>query len=212
MNLEQTLTDHILKKYNPLTILIHGSRASGYAREHSDWDFAILVDKDTEVEREIIDGANIEVRVLKLPFEEQEIIGDKWLALRKGNIKVVYDPQNLSEPIIEKITEYYNKPIEWTKGEIFGHKAWYRSHIDGMIDYQDDHLAFYRKLSELYTRSIMYWFHFLHNAYMPQVYLSLPQIEKEDPEHYELLKVLAGTYTNQEKITATEKIYNRIWK
>ena len=212
MNQEQQLTDYLVKRYNPLTVLIHGSRASGYAREHSDWDFAIIIDKDTEVEREIINGANLEIRVLKLPFEEQKIIADKWLALRKGNIKVVYDPQNVAEPIIEKITEYYNKPIEWTHAEIFGHKAWYRSHIDGMIDYQNDHLAFYRKLGELYTRSIMYWFHYLHNAYMPQVYLSLPRIEKEDPEHYELLKILAGNGTNQEKIEAAEQIYKRIWK
>lgn len=211
MNQEQQLTEYILKKYSPTAILIHGSRASGYAREHSDWDFAIIVDRDTEVERELIDGANLEIRVLQLPFDEQKI-GDKWMALRKENIKVVYDPKNITEDIIEKVTEYYNKPIEWSHADIFGHKAWYRSHIDGMIDYQNDHLAFYRKLSELYTRSIMYWFHYLHNTYMPQVYLSLPRIEKEDPEHYELLKILAGNGTNQEKVTAAEQIYLRIWK
>lgn len=212
MNQEQQLTEYILKKYNPVAILIHGSRASGYAREHSDWDFAILVDKDTEVEREIIDGANLEIRVLKLPFMEDKIINDKWLALRNANIKVMYDPQDLTAPIIDKVTEYYSRPIKWTSSDIFGHKAWYRSHIDGMADYQNEHLAFYRKLGELYTRSIMYWFHYLHNAYMPQVYLSLPRIQKEDPEYYELLKILAGNGTNQEKIDTAEQIYRRIWK
>lgn len=210
--MEEKLTNHIVEKYQPVAVLIHGSRASGYAREHSDWDFAILVDKDTDVEREIIDNANVEIRVLKLPFEDQKIIGDKWLALRKGNVKVLYDPQKVADAIIEKVTKYYTTPIAWKDSEIFGHKAWYRSHIDGMIDYQNDHLAFYRKLSELYTRSIMYWFHFLHNTYMPQVYLSLPRIEKEDPEQYELLGILASTASNQDKIAAAEKIYNHIWK
>lgn len=91
MNQEQKLTQHILEKYKPLAIVLHGSRASGFARERSDWDFIILVDKETEVEREIIDGANMEVMALKLPFKEQKIIGDKWLALRKGNSKVLHE-------------------------------------------------------------------------------------------------------------------------
>jgi len=209
--MEKQLTDHLLEKYQPIAILLHGSRASGYAREHSDWDFAIIVDKDTQAKREIIDGANVEIQVLKLPFR-QEDIEKKWLELRSDNVKITHDPQNICPNIIEKVTKYYAKPMEWTDGEIFGHKAWYRSHLDGMSDYQNDNEMFFRKLGELYTRSIMYWFHFLHNTYMPQVYLSLPRIEKEDPDHYALLKILASNASNEEKIQAGEAIYKRIWK
>jgi hypothetical protein len=46
---------------------------------------------------------------------------------------------------------------------------------------------------------------------MPQVYLSLPRIEKEDPEHFKLLQILAGNYTNTEKIDAAEKAIVSIW-
>lgn len=209
--MEEKLTNHIKEKYNPVAILIHGSRASGYAREHSDWDFAVLVEKDIESDREIIDGANIEVRVLKLPFDENTI-PDRWLVLREGNVKVTYDPKNITGVLIEKVTKWYNTPMVWGANEISGHKAWFRSHIDGMIDYQDDHEAFFRKLGELYTRCIMYWYHFLHSAYMPQVYISLPRIEKEDPQYYSLIKILASTASNKEKIEAAEEVYKRIWK
>jgi len=209
--MEETLKQYLLTKYNPVALLIHGSRSNAYARERSDWDFAIIVDKETATEREIIDGANIEVRALRLPFEEKHI-EDRWLALRSGNVKVLHDPENITEEIIAKVTKYYEEPIVWSKSEVTGHKAWYRSHIDGMIDYREEHEAFFRKLSELYTRSIMYWFHFLHTTWMPQVYLSLPRIAHEDPEYYELLKILAGAGTNQEKIDAAEKIYRRIWE
>jgi hypothetical protein len=34
------------------------------------------------------------------------------------------------------------------------------SHIGGMIDYKDDQLAFFRKLSEFYGRALIYWFRF----------------------------------------------------
>jgi len=209
MNQEQKLTQYILNKYSPRAILIHGSRANGYAREHSDWDFVILVDKDTEVLREIVDGANIEIRVMKLPFNSESI--DKWLIFRGDNVKVVFDPDNLSPDIINRVTEYYKKPIPLRADDISAHNAWYRSHLDGMIDYKDEQEAFFRKLGELYTRSIMYWFEYLHNTYMPQVYLSLPRIKEEDPEYYKLLQILAGNHTNEEKIEAGEKIHKRIW-
>lgn len=210
--MEERITKYLKEKYNPLAILIHGSRSNEYAREHSDWDFAIIVDKDTEAHREIVDGANVEVRVLKLPFQESTVGYDKWLALRKGNVKVIHDPQNICESIIERVTSYYNTPLEWKHVDIFGHKAWFRSHIDGMIDYQNEQEAFFRKLGELYLRSIQYWFWFLHQTYMPQVYLSLPRIEREDPDYYTLLKVLASNASNQEKINAAEEIYKKIWK
>lgn len=123
--MEQQLTDYLLKKYSPIAILLHGSRTNGYAREHSDWDFAIIVDKDTEGEREIVGGANIEIQVLKLPFREEDI-EKKWLALRNGNVKIMHDPQNICPDIIEKVSEYYAKPMAWTPAEILGHKAQYR--------------------------------------------------------------------------------------
>lgn len=210
METEQRLVNYLIEKYNPRGILIHGSRATGFAREHSDWDFAIFVDKDVEGDREIIEGQNIEVRVLVLPFDGNKI-GDRWLVAREGNVKVVYDPEHILEDIIKKITAYYNEPIVNTEADIIGHKAWYRSQLDGMIDYQNEQEAFFRKLGELYLRTIKYWFNFKHSTYMPQVYLSLPRIQKEDPEHFKLLQILAGNYSNTEKIEAAEKAITSIW-
>lgn len=210
MNTEERLVEHLKEKYSPRAILIHGSRATGFARAHSDWDFAIIVDEDVEGEREVVDGQNIEVIVLTLPFDENKI-GDRWLVVREGNIKIVYDPENILEEIVRKITNYYNQPLVNTQIDIIGHKAWYRSQLDGMIDYQDEQEAFFRKLGELYVRTIRYWFNFKRSTYMPQVYLSLPKIKEEDPEHFKLLQILAGNYTNAEKIAAGEKVIMSIW-
>lgn len=211
MDTEQMLVQHLITKYHPRAVVLHGSRAAGFARAHSDWDFAILVDKNVEGEREIVAGQNIEIRVLVLPFDESNI-GDKWMVLREGNIKVLYDPEHLLEDIIKEITTVYNQPLVNSEIDIVGHKAWYRSQLDGMIDYQNEQEAFFRKLGELYLRTIKYWFNFKHATYMPQVYLSLPRIEKEDPEYFALIKILAGNYTNEEKIEAGEKVIISIWR
>jgi predicted nucleotidyltransferase len=211
MNTEQELSEYLLKKYNPLALILHGSRAIGKAREHSDWDFAIFVEKDIETEREIISGQNIEVKAIKYPTEES-IVFDYCSILRKENIKTLFDSKGIVAEIAEKAAHYYLTPLNDSPSEISGHKAWFRSHLDGMIDYQNEQEAFFRKLGELYVRSIQYWFRFIHKTYMPQVYDSLPRIENEDPEYFRLLKVLAGNYSNSEKIDAGEKIYKIIWK
>lgn len=209
-NIEQELTDYIIKKYNPIAVLLHGSRASGNAREHSDWDFAIFVTEKIIANREIIKNQNIEIMVLVLPVPDT--IDSQWIVLRQGNVKVLYDPQNKATEIIEKVTEFYKIPRDFSEGEFHGHGAWFRSQLDGMIDYQNEQEAFFRKLSELYPRVIMYWFHFIKNTYMPQVYYSLPILETEDPDYFNYLKILAGNFSNEEKITAAENIYKRIWK
>ena len=209
--MEKEITDYLLKKYEPLALVLHGSRATGKARENSDWDFVIFVEVDTQTEREIIGGQNVEVKDIKYPIEDSKIF-DYCSLLRKENIKIIYDPKGIVSDVAQKASDYYAVPLDESLSEVSGHKAWFRSHLDGMIDYKNEQEAFFRKLGELYVRSIQYWFRFMHKTYMPQVYDSLPRIEKEDPEYFDLLKVLAGNYSNDEKIEAGEKIYKIIWK
>jgi predicted nucleotidyltransferase len=209
-NIEQELTDYIVEKYNPIAVLLHGSRASGNAREHSDWDFAIFVTEKITANREIIKSQNIEIRVLVLPIPDK--IDNQWLVLRQGNVKVLYDPQNKTLDVIKKVTGFYSEPLDFSEGEFYGHGAWFRSQLDSMIDYQNEQEAFFRKLSELYPRVIMYWFHFIKHTYMPQVYYSLPILQTEDLHYFNYLKILAGNFSNEEKIVAAENIYKRIWK
>jgi predicted nucleotidyltransferase len=210
--MEQKLVNYILEKYKPLALLLHGSRANGNSREHSDWDFAIIVNDKITTDREIIDNQNIEIRVLVLPLPElTRENSSPWLVLRAGNIKVLFDTNNIAENIISQVTEYYNTPLVFSNSEIAGHGAWFKSQVDGMIDYQNEQEAFFRKLSELYPRTIMYWFHFKRRRYMPQVYQSLPIIKQEDPEYFKLIEILAGNFSNIEKIKTAEIIFSKIF-
>jgi predicted nucleotidyltransferase len=211
--MEQKLTQHIIEKYKPLAVLLHGSRASGNERLHSDWDFVILVNEKIETEREVVDGQNIEIRVLVVPIPElNDQNKSPWIVLREGNVKVLFDPNNIAKDVIDIVTAFYKIPPHFSETDISSHKAWYRSQLDGMIDYKDEQEAFFRKLSELYPRVIMYWFHFVRHTYMPQVYYSIPIIKEEDPTYFELLEKLASNISNQEKIDIAEKVYQKLWK
>lgn len=206
--MEEKLTNYIKEKYQPLAIMIHGSRANGHAKEHSDWDFVILVDRPVAVEREIVFDQNIEVFDIQYPVNE-ELIKKYVPEFRSSNVKVVFDPNAICTEIIEKATLLTEKgrPVEeYTGIEKSSHCAWMLSHIDGMIDYKEDQLAFFRKCSEFYVRALQYWFRFKKHTWMLQVYESLPQIKREDPEYFALLEVLAGDTPSNEKIVACKKI------
>lgn len=214
MDIENKLIEHVKEKYSPVGILIHGSRANGNFRENSDWDFAIFVDNEIETEREIVLGQNIEIKTV-LYKKEINNISEYVPQFRKGNIRIVYDPQGLCANFIELAEELFKKgrPQEdYSETEFKGHGAWMLSHIGGMIDYKDDQLAFFRKLSEFYGRALNYWFRFKKHDWMLQVYESIPRIKNEDPEYYELLVKISGNYTNEEKIEFCKEIHNKIFK
>jgi len=45
--MQEIITSHLIETYEPDAIILHGSRARGKAREHSDWDFILLYAKPT---------------------------------------------------------------------------------------------------------------------------------------------------------------------
>lgn len=209
-NIEQKIIEYIKETYHPLAILLHGSRANGNARAHSDWDFAIFVKEKIVTKREVLFSvANIEIKQIIYPVLDTDIsnIGHQ---LRKSNVRVVYDPEHICDAVIEQVTTYFEQgrpPEDYDENETIGHAAWMRSQIDGMIDYQHEPLAFFRKSGELYIRVIQYWFRFLKHDWMPQVYEALPRIQKEDPEYYALMEAYVQSHSAQEQILISEKIY-----
>ena len=57
--MKEKLVEYLKEKYNPVAIVLHGSRANGNAREHSDWDFVVFTTSDMNPYREVVFGTNI---------------------------------------------------------------------------------------------------------------------------------------------------------
>ncbi len=54
--MEQKIVDYILQKYNPVGLVLHGSRATGHAVADSDWDFIIFTREKKNLHREVLFG------------------------------------------------------------------------------------------------------------------------------------------------------------
>lgn len=186
MNTEQKLTEYLKEKYNPKALALHGSRANGMSREHSDWDFVMFTDHDVKpLTREIIFDANIELAQIILPVAEDKFLG---FPFRKENTKILYDPESIAKELIEKTDEKVKEGNNFTEDDRTKRYAFLSSALDGMRDYKDDPLCLFDKKTDFYTRCTGPWFKFKNREFEPSHYIAYPRIEKEDPKFYALIK------------------------
>ena len=73
---QQKIVEILREKYNPIAILLHGSRAVGKARSHSDWDIIMIIRDQIPRRqyRESIDGEDVEWKAFNIPKENDSII------------------------------------------------------------------------------------------------------------------------------------------
>lgn len=105
---ENQLVEYIKTKYDPVAIVLHGSRANGMARQYSDWDVVILVNQDKEpTTREIVFGANLELKQIVLPAEN--FIG---FFFRSENTKILLDTDSTAKKLIEEMKKRLKKVMD----------------------------------------------------------------------------------------------------
>lgn len=178
--IEQKLTEYIKQK-GALAIVLHGSRANGMAKEHSDWDIAVFSDKKIDLNRDIIFGANVEYKQFTLPLTENQTLG---FPIRSENTKILFDTDSIAKNLILENDEILKKGNNFNDIDRKSRYTFFRSALDGINDYRDNPLILFDKKIDFYTRIVMSWYYFLHKEFQPSGYIAFPRIEKEDPEFY----------------------------
>ncbi|MCA9388397.1 nucleotidyltransferase domain-containing protein [Candidatus Berkelbacteria bacterium] len=194
------LTEYLKEKYHPKAIILHGSRANGFARKHSDWDF-ILLGVERISARELVFEQNVEVLGL-MEFDEKELIRN----LEKfQSAKVVFDTGETGVALLAKARELLAKGFSWSVGWPQGPLLYMKSRVDGLVDNIDRPKVFMSHLGIFYSRSLDYWYLFRHN-YSKPVYLAVEEIQEKDPSFYKYISVLASASEPEVKIKAAHFI------
>jgi len=204
--MEQDITNHLRELFNPTAIIIHGSRASGRAREHSDWDYILIYKKDAETppdNRLDFNGQNIEYSSGKLPIDD--IIKEFGIKLRFA--RVVFDPDDICLDLIERVRTTYTEPLNWTQEEREGQRLWLLGRIDGMKDNIKRPLQFEKYAADFYNRVTNCWYWAMRDEYSKPIYMALEEIEAEDPALLELLKEFVSLPASAEKVETALKIH-----
>lgn len=211
--MEKEITDHLVKKFNSVAIILHGSRASEFAKPHSDWDIYIFVNQDIEGREfagERFMDQSLDVSLIKFPVDDQ-VIKDKLVAV-SHSAKVVFDPEGQGERMLQQAREIRSLGINLTQKEKDNRKLFMTRCVDRLRDsVENDAFFFFRLGTDFMRIALNNWFTILHNEYSIPVYMSLPRIKKDDPEYYQALEKLWSKETNSVKLEAVEYIFSRLF-
>lgn len=208
--MQENIIEYLKEKYKPNAIILHGSRARGKEREHSDWDFVFLYTSPGQGQngRELFENQNIEFSSHILPFTDilEEFSNKLQVA------KVVYEEGSVGTDLLTEATAFYQKGVYWSEEVIGSHKLWMRGRIGGMEDNVDNEMVFAKYHADFYQRVFNYWYWILQNIHSQPFYVAVEEVSKHDHEYYELIKQFASAEVAlAEKVKISEKIYNRLF-
>ncbi len=205
--MQNSIVEYLKENFEPDSIILHGSRARGKERPHSDWDFILLYRQPTSVKngRLIVDGQNVEYSVAVLPITD--VFGMFDTKLNKA--KVVFDTENIATGLIKDATAYYNIGVHWNEEKRNAHKAWLEGRLAGMEDNIDNPLLFQKYFSDFYGRVFNYWYWLVAHQHSEPIYVAVDEIKEKDIEYFNLINKLVCT-DNSNKIHVAEIIVSKL--
>lgn len=211
MNKEKQIVEYLKNTYNPISILLHGSRAVGKNRLNSDWDIFMIFDREIprKGHREEIAGEDVEWKAFNLSTTQENIIDTFDVYLQFA--KVLWEKDQAGSGLLKKARDEYNKGPNLSPDQIKREKQFFYHKILGMKDDKETPYMFLRHLSTLFNRASNMWFEILHNEFAKPYYFAIPTIQEKDPEYYQHLINLCGNGSNEEKISSAEWIYNKLY-
>lgn len=208
--MQETIINYLKEKYNPDAVILHGSRARGMARDHSDWDFIFLYNTASlhKSGREFFAGQNIEFSVVTLPV--LDILDTFSYKLHKA--VVLFEKQLEGTSILKEAETIYAEGVHWTEEKIADHKLWFQGRIDGMHDNVDRPEIFYKYFSDIYPRIVNYWYFLKKQTYSEPIYVAVVEIEKEDPVFMALVSQFVNLDSTLEvKVNVAEQIRDQLF-
>lgn len=206
----EKITDYLLKTYKPNAIILHGSRARGKERQHSDWDFIFLYNSPESGQngREIYKEQNIEFSSHLLPIGDIE----QEFSIKLQGAKVVYEENSIGTDLLKRAYSYYQEGVHWPQKKVDDHKLWVEGRINGMRDNVNNEMIFSKYFADFYQRVFNYWYWILQHVHTQPIYIAMEQIADKDEEYFNLVAGLANQNTSlKEKVEIAEKISSRLF-
>lgn len=203
--MQDNIVSYLIEKYQPDAVILHGSRARGKERVHSDWDFILLYTKPTDIKsgRLLHENQNIEFSVHVLPVLD---IFDAFSAKLQG-AKVLCEKDNIGTTLLQQAADYYAQGVHWPQEKIASHKIWVEGRINGMKDNIDNPMVFHKYYTDLYSRIFNYWYWLLQNRHSQPIYVATEEIATEDPSYHKLVTDLIDPKSSPlQKITVAKNV------
>lgn len=209
-NIQQEITEYLVKKYKPMAIFLTGSRAKGNARPDSDWDLIVLNRKRSAYTGQLFKGQELDMHLKKPAEIKNNILANRWAPY--SAVRVLYDnSKGLAARILKSTAAAYKKgPITLTAIELETQKRFDARKLRKLAVYKDEPAVFFDYVSIYFHESIYHWF-LLNRIWPLDTPHALELIKLKDKNLYQLLQTLAGSVSAQQKIKAAKKIFAKFY-
>ena len=207
---EEKLTTYLRNKYNPLAIIIHGSRASGKNRPHSDWDIVILKKEDINTVQELIEDNALDIVAVNPGISNEALLSEF------GNVfssaKVLSDTDNIGKDLIERSRVLASKGYQMSPQDYADKKMYLYRCVSRLMDFAKvDRISFTYHLSSFIQKSVNYWFQ-TRGRWSKSIYEASYEIKKDDPGFYKEIEIITSNDSPADKVEAAKRVYSMLFK
>lgn len=208
-DIRQTIVTHLVKRYRPRAIILHGSRAKRLSRPRSDWDVYILCDKPVRARSEVLEGQHLDVDVIRLPTTSRALfleVGSSW---KDGEI-LFDDDSKIGANLMRALQRIYRQGKHLKTDQMEQKRAYMERTLGRLEDTLDQPELFFLRLGHFYDAAYNYWFD-IRNEWTRPLYEAFPEITARDPLFAKHLRTLSGAVNNKIKLRAAKWIYSALF-
>ena len=188
--MEQKIVDAIILKYNPVGIILYGSRSTDVALEHSDWDIVCITNSHSGSDSFSIDGEDVDLDIIKLPIDTQTILEHFDGTLQTA--KILFDTNNQARTLLDGVLAEYSKGRNLSDEKLNLRRQFLKRRFKKLTQSQDDKILYTIHIGVFIEKATQAWYEILNNRWRTSLRSRLIAIKQEDPEFYLLLEQLTN--------------------
>lgn len=209
------IKDYLVTKYQPIGVILHGSRAGGYSTEHSDWDFFLFTNEEIPNKRkhieEVVDGQFLDIMIWQFPVSETDL--KNYFAKYCGFAELLYDTDPLIKEFFNAAQRAHQDGKHLTPEELLLEKTNVEKEIERLGDWIDDTSGvYYLRVSDLFKKFYELWWTVKNNKFSMSPRKGLSLIKESDPEYFNLLQKISAPNQNREKLDAIITLQQNIFE
>jgi len=186
MLLLEKISHHLISKYAPMALLLHGSRARGDHVQTSDYDIIVVCNEPDIVVTEIFENHTLDLMGTSPQIQ----------VLKSGHtplypLQILYNnEQDIGKQLVRATQAAFDQGPNCLTPQEWGNRRHYTQRLlNRLRSRNDDKMLRYYYLSDLYDRMIRYWFE-KNQIWTMSAYRALPHIKANDSEYYHALENL----------------------
>lgn len=208
--MEQKIVSFIKNQYNPLAIILYGSRAIDGQGVQSDWDIVCLVEGESRSDSFIFENQFVDLDLEHYPFDPRRVI--KVFDGTLQNAKLLDDTNGVGKKFLTEIHAMYALGRNLTPAEVSQREQFFRRRLLKLQQSIGNPTLFSIHLGVFLEKATQYWYEVIKNRWRTSLRSRLVVIQSEDPGYFTYLAQLSSSIGAEEKLILAEQVVDTVFQ